>query len=153
MLMTKALACCAAFVLLSASARADVLVQQVWVRSTPTAARGSSAYATIINTSAKADRLMEVSSPDADKVELKTSTVDGIRTQATLAQTLPVPAKATLELKPGASHVVMTGLTRPLRAGETLSLTFSFEFFGDVDVEAMVAPLAAQYYPGPKPAP
>jgi periplasmic copper chaperone A len=132
-------------------ASAEVIVREVWVRSTPGNARGSAAYAVIENTSAKADRLMEVSSPDADKVELHESKSSGGIMSMSPIETVPVPARGKLDLKPGGVHVMIMGLTRPLKAGETLPLTFSFEFFGDVDVNAMVAPLSASGYPGPKP--
>jgi copper(I)-binding protein len=130
-------------------AQAEVLVQKAWVRSTPGAARGSAAYAVIVNTGTKADRLMEVSSPDAAKVEIHSSQQQSGIITMTPIEMLAIPARATVDLKPGANHVMITGLTRPLRGGETLPLTFSFEFYGDVDVEAMVSPLSAMTYPGP----
>lgn len=140
----------AIFVLgLPSVAKAEVLVQKIWVRSTPGVARSSAAYAVIVNTAAKPDRLMEVSSPDVAKVELHASKQEGAIMTMTPIETLSIPARGTVELKPGANHVMISGLTRPLRAGETLDLTFSFEFYGDVDVKAMVGPLAAMGYPGP----
>ena len=144
---------CIASLAFAPNATAEVIVREVWVRSTPGTARGSAAYAIIENTSAKADRLMEVSSPDADKVEIHESKMNGAIMSMSPIETVPVPARGTLDLKPGGVHVMIMGLTRPLKAGETLPLTFSFEFFGDVDVNAMVAPLAAARYPGPKKSP
>lgn len=133
------------------AAQAEVLVTKSWVRSTPGARTSSAAYAVITNTGAKPDRLMEVSSPDADKVEIHESTgTGGIMSMAPM-ETLTIPARAALDLKPGGYHVMISGLTRPLKAGETLPLTFSFEFYGDVDVNAMVSPLGAMVFPGPAP--
>ncbi len=40
---------------------------------------------------------------------------------------LAIPAGATVELKPGGSHVMVTGLGGPLRSGDTLKLTLRFE--------------------------
>jgi copper(I)-binding protein len=143
----------AGVLVMPASAMAEVLVQKAWVRSTPGANRNSAAYAIIINTGPKADRLMMLSSPDADKTDLHESkNTDGIMSMEAIVS-LTIPARSQVVLKPGSYHAMISGLSRPLRGGETLPMTFSFEFYGDVDVEAMVAPFSSTTYPGPKPKP
>ena len=134
----------------SQSAMADIVVREVWVRATPGTSRGSAAYALIENLGSKADRLLQVSSPDAEKVEIHESKSTGGIMSMSPVEMVPVPARDKIALKPGGFHVMIMGLSRPLKAGERLPLTFSFEFFGDVDVEAMVSPLAASSYPGPR---
>ena len=89
----------AIFVLgLPSVAKAEVLVQKIWVRSTPGVARSSAAYAVIVNTAAKPDRLMEVSSPDVAKVELHASKQEGAIMTMTPIETLNIPARGTVEL-------------------------------------------------------
>ena len=56
---------------------------------------------------------------------------------------LAIPAGSTVELKPGGSHVMVTGLGGPLRAGDTLKLTLRFDKSGDRPVDVRVAPAAA----------
>lgn len=55
---------------------------------------------------------------------------------------LAIPADATVELKPGGSHVMVTGLADPLRAGDTLRLTLRFEKSGERPVDVRVTPAA-----------
>ena len=55
---------------------------------------------------------------------------------------LAIPAGATVELKPGGSHMMVTGLADPLRAGDTLRLTLRFEKSGERPVDVDVASAA-----------
>jgi hypothetical protein len=49
-----------------------------------------------------------------------------------------VPANGEAVLKPGSFHVMLIGLTRDLVAGETMSVTLTFEQAGDVTVQAPI---------------
>ena len=51
-----------------------------------------------------------------------------------------VPAGAAVVLKPGGAHVMISGLTAPLRDGDSLKLTLRFERSGDKVVDFKVAP-------------
>ena len=44
-------------------------------------------------------------------------------------------------MKPGGAHIMLMGLTGPLKEGDTISVTLDFEKAGDVTVEAKVAPI------------
>lgn len=56
---------------------------------------------------------------------------------------MDVPAGGKLELKPGGYHVMMLDLKQPLKVGDKVPLTLTFEKAGSilvsVDVEAMGA--------------
>jgi hypothetical protein len=49
-----------------------------------------------------------------------------------------VPGAATVALKPGGPHVVLSGLTRPLVAGETIIVTLMLEKSGGLGVVTVV---------------
>ena len=60
---------------------------------------------------------------------------------------LAVPAGGAVALDPGGFHLMIMGLKRPLKVGETVDLTFTFAKAGAVTVTAKVAPLAATKAP------
>lgn len=51
---------------------------------------------------------------------------------------LDIPAGSTVELRPGATHVMITGLGQPLKAGGRLPLVLSFERSGEFRVAVAV---------------
>jgi hypothetical protein len=53
-------------------------------------------------------------------------------------EAIEVPANGEAVLKPGSFHVMLIGLTRDLVAGETMSVTLTFEQAGDVTVQAPI---------------
>ena len=56
---------------------------------------------------------------------------------------LDLPAGQAVTLKPGGYHIMLTGLTRPLKEGETVSLTLSFAKAGSREVTAPVEKIGA----------
>jgi hypothetical protein len=102
---------------------------------------GSAAYFTIRN-SGGADKLLSVASPAADASLHSTSMDNGVMRMRPL-QELDIPAKGTVELKPGGMHVMLMGLKQPLRSGDTLELDLRFEKSGNRKVNAEVRPASA----------
>jgi copper(I)-binding protein len=58
-------------------------------------------------------------------------------------EALPIPAKESVTLSPEKTHVMLMGLKAPLKKGEHISLTLTFEKAGDVKVDVPVAGVAA----------
>lgn len=44
---------------------------------------------------------------------------------------LPIPSKTAVELSPGRTHVMLSGLKQPLQRGQTFRLTLKFERSGE----------------------
>jgi len=140
----------AAGLVLSACDRAETpaelaVVQpaDAWCRPTPNGRDVTGCYLTL--TASRNDRLVSVSSPLAAEVEIHEMKIqDGIMSMSKLPDGLPLPAGEAVQLKPGADHLMLLGLTSPLAIGETLSLTLTFEHAGPVGVRAEVkqAPIA-----------
>jgi copper(I)-binding protein len=58
-----------------------------------------------------------------------------------------VPAKQSVEFKPGGMHVMLIGLKTPLKVGNSFPMTLRFEKAGSVSVNVRVlpAPPAAEH--------
>jgi copper(I)-binding protein len=119
-----------------------VVVKDAFARASPTGAETGGAFATIVNNGQAADRLVSASSPAAKTVELH-ETVDenGVMKMVHHPEGWDIPASGTLELKPGGKHIMLIGLTAPLKAGEKIQMTLNFEKAGaqmiEVPVQAM----------------
>ena len=104
---------------------AETTVSEPWVRATVPQQKATGAF---MQLKSDADaRLVSVSSPAAGVVEVhEMAVVDNLMTMRRLAG-LELPAGRAVELKPGGYHIMMIGLTKDLRAGESFELTLTFE--------------------------
>ena len=73
--------------------------------------------------------------------------VNGVMQMRPLKDGLMLKPGETVELKPGGEHVMMTGLKQPLKMGQHIKGTLTFEKAGKVDIE-----YAVQDIGGPAPA-
>jgi hypothetical protein len=55
---------------------------------------------------------------------------------------IDVPPGQTVELKPGAWHMMLIGLKAPLKAGDKVPMTLKFEKAGEVKVELKIEEVA-----------
>jgi len=133
--MSKRLLALATLLLLARGAAAQtgsVEVKNAWARATPGNAENGAAYLTL--QSATADRLTGVSTPVAKSAGLHTMSMEGgVMKMAPLAG-IDLPAGQTVTLNPGAIHIMLLGLTRPLVPGQSFRLTLTFEKAGTREV-------------------
>ena len=116
-----------------------------WSRATPAGAKVGGGYLSIENTGPVADRLVAVSVPFAARSEIHEMAVkDGIMTMRPLDQGVEVPAGAKVEFKPGGYHIMFMELKQPLKQGDSMKGTLTFEKAGTVDVEFKVDSIAAK---------
>ncbi len=105
-----------------------------WVRATPPGAPAGAAYLTLTNPGKTPDRLLGGSAPGVKRVEVhEMSVTGGVMRMRPLTEGLAIPAGGTVVLKPGGYHIMLIGLDRPLKAGDTLRLTLRFEKAGSVE--------------------
>lgn len=116
-----------------------------WSRATPGGAKVGGGYFTVENEGAADDRLVSITSDIADKIQIHemAMSADGTSSMHELEAGLPLPAGATVELKPGAMHVMFIGLKHPLKEGEPFMATLNFEKAGPVEVKFVVGPIGA----------
>lgn len=103
-----------------------------------TASQTMSVYLEIENTASTPDTLVSVTS-DAATVATLHSTMNHDGHAMTMAQTtLVVPAKSSVSLAPGETHVMLEQLTRAIRAGDSATVTLQFAKAGRVAVPVRV---------------
>lgn len=120
-------------------AAAAPTVSGAWVRATAAAGQPTAAYMTIANAGGGPDALLSASTPAASSVEIhQTSTDASGMTGMTPVRVVDIPAGGSVTLRPGGTHLMITGLAEPLTAGGTLELRLVFEHGGTVVVQAEV---------------
>lgn len=123
----------------------DLTLSGGWTRATPPNARIGGGFLTITNNGGEDDRLIAVAAPVSDRAELhEMSVVDNVMTMRHIDGGIPIPAGQTVELKPGAYHVMFMELKGPLKQGETLTVTLTFEKAGSVEVPFSVEKIGAK---------
>lgn len=91
-------------------------------------------YVTIANSGSDDDRLVSVSSPVADHVEIHEMTMENdVMKMRQIKDGLPVPAGQTVALSAGGMHLMFMGVKTPVRTGEAVQVTFTFEKAGAVE--------------------
>lgn len=114
----------------------QVEIKNAWARATPAKAQTGAAYLTIV--SPAPDELVSVSSPVAKKAGLHTMSMEGNVMKMRPLDKIDVPANQPVTLKPGGMHIMLEGLNEPLQAGQSFSLTLTFEKAGPKQVEVAV---------------
>ena len=130
------------FVRRAETAPAQIAVTQAWARATPPGADVGAVYLGIENTGGVADRLVGVTSPAAESAMLH-QTVDESGVSTMRAADGSIEPGTALDMKPGGSHIMLMGLKEPLKAGDTVEMTLTFEKSGEVKASAKVQPLGA----------
>lgn len=136
----------AALLLLSCGGRdprpADVMITNGWARETAPGQAAAAVYLTIVNRGEGADRLVDVQSPPATASLHSSSSAGGVARMRPLDGGLEIPARSTVELEPGGTHIMLTGLQSPLRAGQTAPLSLGFARSGRRPLAVRVVPPA-----------
>ena len=123
----------------SKSGTPDIQISDAWARETVTGQTATAAYLTVVNRGSGDDRLISVEATALAKAMLHASERSGgISRMREMGAGLALPAGTTVELKPGGSHVMITGIGAPLRAGEVMKLRLRFEKSGAHEVDVSV---------------
>jgi voltage-gated potassium channel len=89
-------------------------------------------YGWLLNEGDTADRLLEVSTPDAAGVELVSGTGEPV------GPPLELPANSPVQLEPGKSHLLVSGTEQELESGSPIDVRFVFEDAGEATVTVQV---------------
>jgi len=130
---------CSAFAL-PALAESAVVVTDAYARVSTPMSKSGAAFLVIENHAATDDRLIKASSDIADRVELHTHKADanGVMQMLEVKEGFPVPAHGMHALKRGGDHVMFLGLKQPLKDGDVVEVTLTFEQAGEMTVEIPV---------------
>lgn len=109
-------------------------------RVTGDKATTAAVYFVIENHGPDEDRLLSVATDAADRADLHASIedADGMTSMVPMAEGLPVPGGAEHALAPRGDHLMLMGLTRPLRDGDGFDLVLTFAREGEVRVTVPV---------------
>jgi periplasmic copper chaperone A len=134
-----------ALALLSCSApdqrSADIAVSNGWTREIAPGQSAGAVYLTVANKGEGSDRLVNVKTTLGDASLHMTSSADGVARMRPLDDGIEIPPRSTVELKPGGTHIMVTGIQRRPPAGQSIELTLGFERSGKRPV--MVRVIAA----------
>lgn len=98
----------------------------------------AAAYVVIRSHSQTADRLVSVTADVTSTVELHQTRMDGAAMTMALVKSIDLPAGGELRMEPGGYHCMLVGLTRQLRKGDHVAMTFTFERAGTISVDVPV---------------
>jgi copper(I)-binding protein len=120
-------------------------VDQPWLRATPKGADSTAGYFRIVNSGTTADRLTGGSSSLASSVQFHEMTMtNGVMKMRPLPNGLEIKPGETIELKPNSFHAMFVGLKQPVKQGDHVKGTLTFEKAGDLEVEFAVESIGAQ---------
>jgi copper(I)-binding protein len=134
----------AGVLLLAAAAAADappagpIAIRDAWARATPSGAKTGATYGTLVNTGASDDRLVGVSTPVAERAQLHAHVDAAGVTRMEPLSSIELTAGTSTVLAPGGRHIMLFGLKRPLKPGESFPLALTFQKAGTVRVEVTV---------------
>lgn len=120
----------------------EIEIEAPYARAMLPGAKVGGGYLKITN-AGPADRLVSAKAERAASVQLHEMKIDGgIMVMRELKDGIAVPAKSSVELKPGSYHVMFMNVGQPFKEGELVKTTLKFEKAGSVDVEFAVGPAA-----------
>ncbi len=105
-------------------ALADVVVSDAWVRGTVKGQTDTGAFMTLKST--EATQLVQASSPIVKMVQIHEMSMDKGMMMMRPVKALDIAANTSVMLKPGAYHVMLMGLDKPLSKGELVPLQLTF---------------------------
>ena len=114
-----------------------VSVKDAYALATAPTQRNGAVFMVIENTGSE-DKVLGANSSIAERIELHTHTMDdGIMMMREVGH-YDVPENGQATLEPTGHHIMLMGLTHPLKAGEHFPLVLDLENAGPINVDVMV---------------
>ena len=128
----------------------NIHVEQALARASVGNQANGAAFLTIENQGKADDVLQSVAAPIAGKVEIHTMAMEGDVMKMRTVERIELKAGEKIEMKPGQGyHIMLLGLKKPLKAGDSFPMQLSFRKSGKVQLtvtvtEAGAAPKSGQ---------
>ena len=127
-----------------AGAADNVAVQDPYVRLAPPNAPATGAFMVIKNNGDKDIKVVKAANPVSKVTELHTHLNEGGVMKMRPVPAIDVKAKGEAVLKPGGLHVMLIDLKAPMKEGDVVPITLSFDDGSSKQVDAkVVRPTAA----------
>lgn len=117
----------------------ELQIGHPYARPTVAHQPSGAAYLSIENKGSNGDRLIGVASPVAKSAQIHAMSMDGNVMKMREVGEIGLPSGTKVVMKPGDGyHIMLTGLRQPLKAGDKIPLTLSFEKAGKAEVSVVV---------------
>jgi copper(I)-binding protein len=115
-----------------------ITVQNAWIRGIPPSAKTTAAFMSIHNTGSDDAVLKSADCDVAEIIQIHTMEQVGEIMKMKEVSELRIPANGQAILAPKGYHLMLIGLTRPVKEGETILLSLNFTDGATVAVDAVV---------------
>jgi copper(I)-binding protein len=120
----------------SSTPASSVTAADPWVKAVDTGM--TAAFVDLTSTSDTELVLVSASTPASSVVELHEMAMkDGEMVMQPKEGGIPVPANGSATLEPGGDHIMLMDVTEPIKPGDTVSLTLTFDDGSTLEVEAI----------------
>lgn len=120
------------------AAAANVAVENAWVRAMPPGQSVTALYFEVVNHSDEACTLTAISTPAAPRTELHRTIEEDGMARMRLQESVTIEPHSTLQLAPGADHVMLYDVVDRLEPGAQIAAEVDFGACGQVAIEAEV---------------
>jgi copper(I)-binding protein len=127
---------------------ADIVVSNGWTREIAPGQSAAAVYLTIANKGQGGDRLVNAESALGEASLHTTSNADGVARMRAVEDGIEIAPRSTVELKPGGTHIMLTGIQRRFAVGEAIDMTLRFERSGRRAVTVRVMNAGADAHAG-----
>lgn len=112
----------------------SIRIVDAWVRAVPAASETSAGYLVIHNDSARDDVLIGARIAGVSSTGIHETVADGQTMTMRRRSEVQVPAHGRVTLAPGGLHLMLSGLSQPLRPGEQWQGVLKFRDAGEIPV-------------------
>ena len=123
---------------LAAGAADSISVQEPYIRLAPPNAPATAAFMVIKNAGDKDVKVVKADNPASKVTELHTHINDNGVMRMRPVPAIEVKAKGEAVLKPGGLHVMLIDLKAPMKEGDTVPITLTFDDGSSKQVDAKV---------------
>ena len=125
---------------LMAEAHDGMHIEDAYARVSGENAKSAALFMTLMNHSAEDDRLLSVTSDAADRAELHTHSLDanGVMHMGEVTEGFAIPGDADHRLERAGDHIMLLGLTKPLKQGDLVTVTLQFERGETISIDVPV---------------
>jgi copper(I)-binding protein len=117
----------------------EIHIGHPYVRPTMPGQTSGAAYLSLKNNGRTTDKLISITSPVARSVEIHTMSMEGNVMKMREAPDIELKPSALVEMKPGHGfHIMLIGIQAPLKTGDKIPLTLTFEKSGKAEISALV---------------
>lgn len=122
----------------------SIRVDAPYVRLAPPGAAATGAFMRISNSGAGDRQLIRADSPVAQTVELHTHVNENGMMKMRPVARIEIKAGSYTDLKPGSYHVMLIGMKQPLKDGDSVPITLTFDQGPQQQITAPVRPIHAE---------